>query len=60
MIAGLIWPGPGQRFPASDDPKGPMTSLLEIVGRYAFIEAPGAVTVDRAEGAGVTYYTPWT
>lgn len=60
MIAGLIWPSLGQPFPASDDPAGPTTSLLEIAGRYAFVERPEAVKIEKAEKGWVTYYTPWT
>jgi hypothetical protein len=60
MIAGLVWPSLGQPFSAGDDPNGPMTSLLEIAGRYAFVERADAVTVERAESGWTTYYTPWT
>jgi hypothetical protein len=60
MIAGLVWPSLGQPFPAGNDPSGPMTSLLEVAGRYAFVERADAVTVERAESGWTTYYTPWT
>jgi Trypsin-like peptidase domain len=60
MVAGLIWPGLGQRFAVGDDPRGPMTSLLEMAGRYAFIERPEVVTIGPAENGWVTNYTPWT
>jgi Trypsin-like peptidase domain len=60
MIAGLIWPCLGQPFSASHNPSGPMTSLLEMAGRYAFLERADAVTVERAESGWTTYYAPWT
>lgn len=60
MIAGLVWPSLGQPFSAGEGSSGPTTSLLEIAGRYAFVERPEAVTVERADTGWTTYYAPWT
>src|SRR5258705_2036489 len=52
MIAALLWPALGTRFPMVMVEAETRTSLLELHGKYLSIERPEAVKVEAADGRG--------
>jgi Trypsin-like peptidase domain len=60
MLASHIYPALGETFPATDDANGPVTSLLQMAGHYAFIERPEVVTTEATETGRVSRYAQWT